>query len=146
METTTFEANKKIARQFFEYFAKGDIQQVENLWGANYQHHFPGNPKPLNKEESKQMMKGYIAGFPDLKFNIEDQVAEGDRVVTRISANGTHKNEFQGIPATNKKVAITGISTHRIVNGKIEEEWTEFDALGIMKQIGAVAEPAHAQY
>ena len=144
METTTLETNKSIARQFFEYFSKGEIQKIENLWGSNYKFHFPGSPKALSKEESKQVLKDYVAAFPDLKFTIDYQVAEGDLVVTRITPSGTHKGSFQGISATNKKVAISGIEVHRIVDGKIEEEWAEFDALGMMKQIGAVPETAYA--
>lgn len=146
METTTFESNKKIARQFWDYFAKGDIQQVENLWGSDYKLHFPNKTNALTKEESKQILKAYNTAYPDIKFSVEDQIAEGDLVVTRIIANGTHKGEFQGVPATNKKVRITGVSIHRIINGKIVEEWAEFDALGLMQQIGAIPEPAHAQY
>lgn len=142
METTTLESNKKIAGQFFEYFYKGDINQVESLWGSDYHLHFPGRPQTLGKEESKQLLKEFNTGFPNLKFSCEDQIAEGDLVVTRIIANGTHKGLFQGIPATNKKVTFTGIATHRIVNGKIVEEWAEFDALGMLKQIGAVPEMA----
>lgn len=142
METTTLESNKKIAGQFFEYYAKGDIKQIENLWGSDYKLHFPGRPQALGKEESKQLLTGYTTGFPDVKFTIEDQIAEGDLVVTRITVNATHKGVFQGIPATNKKITVTGIGTHRIVNGKIVEEWAEFDALGMLKQIGAVPEMA----
>lgn len=145
MNSQTLETNKKIARQFFEYFGKGDINQVEKLLGTNYKFHFPGKPQ-LNKVEALEIMKAYVSGFPDIKFNVEFQVAEGDLVVTRVTPQATHTGTFQGIPATNKKVSLSGLSTHRIVNGKIEEEWVEFDALGLMTQIGAVAEPAHTQY
>lgn len=146
METTTLESNKKIARDFWEYFAKGDTQQVEKLWANDYKLHFPGQTNVLSKEESKQLIKMYTTSFPDMKVSIEDQVAEGDLVVTRNIVSGTHKGEFQGFPASNKKVIVSGISTHRIVDGKIVEEWTEFDALGMMKQIGAIPEMATVQH
>ena len=145
METNTLESNKKIARQFFEYFAKGDVQQIENLWGSDYQLHFPGRPKALGKEESKQLLKDYSTGFPDKEMKVEDQVAEGDLVVTRTNVKGTHKGTFQGISASNKKMEVTVIAIHRIVDGKIVEEWTEFDAYGMMKQIGAIPEMATSQ-
>jgi steroid delta-isomerase-like uncharacterized protein len=140
MEKDTIEANKKTARQFFEYFANGETKQIENLWGNGYKFHFPGTPQPLSKKESLQLIEGYIAGFPDINFSIEYQISEGDVVVTRFTGSGTHTGIFQGIPATNKKVKITGFATHKIVNGKIEEEWAEFDTLGMMQQIGAVHE------
>ena len=149
METTTKtqETNKAIARQFFENFAKGNLNQVENLLGTNYKLHFPGRTGSIDKEESKQLMKTYNTAFPDLKFSVEDQFAENDLVATRISSRGTHKGEFQGIIATNKRVSVTGTSIHRIVNNKIVEEWTEYDALGMMQQLGVVSsEPAHAQH
>ncbi|MES2397877.1 MAG: ester cyclase [Bacteroidota bacterium] len=145
METTTLESNKKIAREFWESFAKGDVQQVEKLWGSDYKLHFPGKINALSKEESKQVMKEYNTGFPDMKVSIEDQIAEGDLVVTRTTIGGTHKGEFQGFAASNKKIIVTAISTQRIVDGKIVEEWSEFDALGMMKQIGAIPEMANVQ-
>lgn len=140
METKTLESNKTIVSQFFEYFAKGDTKQVENLWGSNYLFHFPGRPQTLGKEESKQLIKEYSSAFPDLKISIENQIAEGDLVVTQIVAHGTHKGLFQGISATSKKMTVTGIATHKIINNKIVEEWAEFDMLGLMQQIGAIPE------
>lgn len=145
MEKTALESNKKIASAFWESFANADVQQVEKLWGNDYKLHFPGKTDALTKEESKELMTAYNKGFPDMKVSIEDQIAEGDLVVTRVMMHGTHKGEFQGIPATNKAVTVSGMSTHRIVNGKIAEEWSEFDALGMMTQIGVV-ESAHAHH
>lgn len=146
METTTLESNKKTAREYWEYFAKGDVQQVEKLWGSDYKLHFPGKTNALTKEESKLLMKEYNTGFPDMKVSIEDQIAEGDLVVTRTTFGGTHKGDFQGFVASNKKIIVTGISTQRIVDGKIVEEWSEFDALGMMKQIGAIPEMEIVQH
>lgn len=140
METTTLESNKKIAREYWEYFAKGDVQQAEKLWRSDYKLHFPGKTNSLTKEESKLLMKEYNTSFPDLKVSIEDQIAEGNLVVTRTNFGGTHKGDFQGFAASNKRIIVTGVSILRIVDGKIAEEWSEFDALGMMKQIGAIPE------
>lgn len=145
METKELESNKKIASRFFEYFSKGDIQQIENLWGSDYKLHYPGKPQYLSKEESKQLLKEYISGFPELKFTVEGQVAENDIVATRITISGTQKGTFQGIPPSNKKITATGICIHRFVNNKIVEEWVELDALGLMTQLGVVPEMATAQ-
>src|SRR5438309_721284 len=123
---TSTEENKKIARKFFELFRKGDVKEIGNLWASNYKFHFPGQPV-MSSEESKKVLQQYVDAFPDKVFKVEDQISEGDTVVTRISVTGTHKGNFMGIAATNKKINATGIATHRISNGKIVEEWTEFD-------------------
>ena len=138
--TETLQANKTIAKQFFDYFEKGNINQIQTLWGKNYKLHFPGKTEALNVEDSKQILKSYNTAFPDLKFKIQYQIAEGDMVVTTFTCNGTNKGEFQGHAASNKKVTVTGIGIHKIVNNKIEEEWAEFDALGMMMQMGLVPE------
>lgn len=77
--------------------------------------------------------------FPDLHFTIEDQIAEGDRVVTRWSARGTHTGEFQGIPPTGTQFRLTGIDIDRIANGKVVECWPNADELGLLQQLGVVA-------
>jgi steroid delta-isomerase-like uncharacterized protein len=69
---------------------------------------------------------------------IEDQVAEGDKVVTRWTATGTHKGELMGIPPSGKKVRVTGIAIDRLEDGKIVESWSSFDQLGMLQQIGAI--------
>lgn len=139
METTekTKEENKAISRKFWEYFEKGEREKIENeLWAKNYKLHFTGQ-KTLNTEESKEnIMKMFNTGFPDLKITVELQVAEGDLVVDRFIANGTHKGEFRGVAPTNKNITFTGIVINRFVGSKIVERWTEVDLLGIMAQIG----------
>ncbi len=80
----------------------------------------------------------YKAAFPDVSMTVEDQVAEGDKVVTRWTAKGTHEGELMGVPATGKSISITGITISRIADGMVEEEWTNWDGLGLMEQIGAL--------
>ena len=77
--------------------------------------------------------------FPDLHIQIEDQVAAGDRVVTRWSAQGTHAGAFQGIPPTGKQVTLTGIDIDRFAGGKVVECWPVADELGLLQQLGALA-------
>lgn len=83
-------------------------------------------------------MASLLAAFPDGRWTIEDQVAEGDKVVTRFSFTGTHQGEFMGIAPTGKRVTTSGMVIDRIVEGKIVEEREEWDALGMMQQLGAV--------
>lgn len=80
--------------------------------------------------------------FPDIHFTVEDQVAEGDRVVTRWTARGTHTGEFQDFAPTGKQATVMGIDIDRIAGGKIIECWTTFDELGMLQQLGLLAVPS----
>jgi predicted ester cyclase len=86
----------------------------------------------------QMMLSANFAAFPDMQATIEDQIAEGDMVVTRWTARGTHQGELMGIPPSGIAVAVTAIVIDRIVGGKIAETWTSYDALGLLQQIGAV--------
>ena len=86
----------------------------------------------------RQFYSALHAAFPDIHFTIDDQVAEGDRVVTRWTAQATHQGEFQGIPPTGKRVRMTGIDIDRIVDGKTVECWPVADELGLLRQLGAL--------
>lgn len=93
-------------------------------------------------EGIKQFYSTLHNAFPDLRFTIEDQIAEGDRVVTRWSARGTHTGDFQGIPPTGMQFRLTGIDIDRIANGKVVECWPNADELGLLQQLGALPVPA----
>ena len=82
----------------------------------------------------------YRGAFPDLHFTLEDVIGEGDRVVVRWTATGTHKAEVMGVPATGKRVAVTGIEVSRFADGKLAETWVNWDALGLLRQLGAIPE------
>ncbi len=79
--------------------------------------------------------------FPDLTCTVQEQVAEGEKVVSRWTVRGTHQGEFFGVAVTGNQVEFTGIQIDRFEGGKIVEEWAEFDLLGAMRQMGAVREP-----
>ena len=95
---------------------------------------------PEQAEAAKQEAADFRQGFPDVVSTIEDLIAEGDKVVARWRARATHQGEYMGIPPTGKEVEFTGISVYRIEAGKIAESWNVEDELGLMRQIGAVAE------
>jgi steroid delta-isomerase-like uncharacterized protein len=82
----------------------------------------------------------YLGAFPDAEVTIEDQLAEGDKVVTRWTGRGTHQGELMGVPPSGNRVEVPGITISRIEGGKIVEEWENYDALGMMQAIGAVPE------
>jgi predicted ester cyclase len=87
----------------------------------------------------------FRSAFPDLRIIIEDQVAEGDKVVTRWRGSGTHQGDLFGIAPTGNRVSLVGITINRIEGGKVAEEWQIFDALGMMQQLGAIPSPGEAQ-
>ncbi len=89
----------------------------------------------------KQLVTLYRTAFPDFRVPIEDLVAEGDRVVVRWTARGTHQGELMGNAPSGNRMAVTGILIDRVSGGKIEEEWVDYDTLHLMQQIGAVPRP-----
>ena len=95
-------------------------------------------------EAYKQFVSMYFTAFPDLRFTIEDMIAEGDTVVARQTARGTHQGELMGIPPTGKQVSTTGINIFRFANGKGVEEWFNGDDLGLLQQLGVVPAPGQA--
>jgi predicted ester cyclase len=96
---------------------------------------------PDHIEEAKQSITMYLAAFPDLHVTVEDMVAEGDKVVARLTARGTHQGAFLDIPPTGKQVTITMIDINRITGGKSVEHWVEMDTLGLLQQLGVVPLP-----
>jgi steroid delta-isomerase-like uncharacterized protein len=99
-------------------------------------------PTALDKSGLKSFYTALWGGFPDLKIHIDELVGEGDKVVWRITASGTHNGSFQGVPATGKAVQFGGHYTFRFENGKIVERWSTLDRLSLLMQLGAVSLPA----
>jgi steroid delta-isomerase-like uncharacterized protein len=134
---------KAIARREAEMFSSGDFSIADEIYSEDYVAHDPAKPEPIRGiEGAKGEAAGYRAAFPDLTLTIEHQVAEGEYVVTRWTARGTHEGELEGIAPTGIKATTSGISMVRVVDGKIVEDFTEWNALGLMAQLGAVPAPA----
>ncbi len=135
------EENKALSRRLIEeVWNQGNLAVIDELTAPNYVDHDPTGPIQ-GPEGMKQFVSMYLTAYPDTHFTIEDQIAEGDRVVTRWTARGTHKGPLMGIPPTGKQVTVAGISIDRVVNGKLVEDWSSYDALGMMQQLGVVPAP-----
>ncbi len=134
------EANKAIARRFYEAgWNQGNLAIFDELLAPNYVLHDPGFPEPIRGPEGfKQYYAGYRFAFPGNQITVEDYIAEGDTVVCRWTGHGTHKGELMGIAPTGKQVTVTGITIGRFVNGMFVESWSNFDALGMLQQLGVV--------
>ena len=129
--------NKALVRRAFDEAVKNKWAILDELYTTDYVWHQPGNLKPLTSEESDQFMRTFLSAFPDYSHTIEDVVAEDDKVVTRFTIRGTHKGDYMGIPATGKEIVLTSILISRIAEGKIAEEWEEYDGYSFMRQLGA---------
>ena len=129
---------KAIARRFYEIIETGDLASADEIVAEDYVNHkaIPGQKRGL--EGYKDVVRAVKAGMPDIRYTIEDQIAEGDKVLTRYSATGTHQGELFGVPATGKQVTMTALVLQRVAGGKIQESWLEIDMLGLMRQMGAV--------
>lgn len=96
----------------------------------------PVEPARRGPQEMKEHVSGWLVSFPDLRFNIEQTIAERDRVMTQLVMEGTHQGTWMGIPPTRQKVQIRMIAIHRIANGKIAEDWVLVESLGFFQQLG----------
>lgn len=138
----SIEQNKALARRIpEEFFNKGNPALLDEICAPNFILH--GAPGP-GTEPVKGMLAMFRTGLPDVKMTIEDIIAEGDKVVFRVTVQGTHQGEFRGIPPTGKQVTITGIQIWRIADDKIAEGWFNRDDLGLMRQLGVIPAPGQA--
>ena len=139
------EENKAISRRFTDAFNAGDYDTITSLLTDDYTSHDPASPGEVSgPEAARAEIEGYRAAFPDLTLTIEQQIAEGDYVVSRWTGRGTHRGELFGIPATGTQGTATGITIDRIENGKIAETWQNWDTLGLLQQLGAIPAPTAA--
>jgi steroid delta-isomerase-like uncharacterized protein len=135
------ESNKALVRRFVEFINKNNgapVEGFDEFFAPGYTYHNPRMPEMTDLATVKQLNAMTASAFPDTRFTIEDMVAEGDKVVYRYSASGTHKGDFMGIAATGKQSTVTGIVISRIVDGKFKEDWEILDLLGFLQNIGVV--------
>jgi len=114
---------------------------TDEFFAPTYAHHDPLTPDVGRGPESeKKRATLYRTAFPVLRWTIEDIIAEGETVMARWSCRGTHKGDISGIAPTGKQFTISGMSIARLANGKMAEGWANWDALGLMQQLGVVPE------
>jgi len=140
------EVNKALFQRLIdEAWHKGDLAVVDELVASDFVSHDPAAPHVRNREEYKQRIIGERTSFPDFHITIDDEVAAGDKVVTRWTVRGTHSapiiDQFGTIAPTGKQIAVTGITIDRWSNGQLVEEWLYGDMLGFMQQLGLMPQP-----
>jgi steroid delta-isomerase-like uncharacterized protein len=139
------EDNKAIARRFIEeVLTKGNMAAMDELVAPDFVGHNPTMSEVKGIEDLKKRVTMTRTTFPDIRYTIEDMVAEGDKVATRLTVRGTHKGEYRGVAPTGKQVTWTAINIARYADGKMQEGWVSPDTLGLMQQLGAVPKPGQA--
>jgi steroid delta-isomerase-like uncharacterized protein len=135
--------NKDIARRFMDdCWSQGKLDGMRDLVSDKCTIHDPVFPSLAAGVESlKRHIMTCRNGFPDLRFTIEDTIAERNEVVLHWTGQGTHKGEFLGMPPTNKKATVSGTSIFRIDNGKIVEQWADWNLMSLMQQLGLAVTP-----
>jgi steroid delta-isomerase-like uncharacterized protein len=135
------EEHKALVRRWFEQLDKGNFDIIDELLPVDYVDHNPPLPDlPPGREGVRQSSLRLAAAFSDTVHTIEDQMAEGDKVMTRLTTRATFTGEIRGFQPTGKVVEVSGITVHRIVDGQLVEHWANMDMAGFMEQLGAPAE------
>lgn len=142
----TADSNSTVRRLYEEVWNKRKLQVVSELVSPSHALHGPNfSGSSIGPEAYKRQVALFLAGFPDLRWTIEDTITEKDKVVVVWSFTGVHKGEYRGVPPTGRKVSVDGITIHEIANGKIMDSYVNWDMWGLMQQLGAVATPGKPQ-
>ena len=133
------DSNKALIRRFYEEIDKGNLDAMDDLVAENYINHdpppFPG--LAAGRAGLKQAFMMFLKATPG-RHVIEDQIAEGDKVVTRLRGVGKHEGELAGIPPTGNDLDVKAVAIHRIANGKIVEHWSAVDSAAMLAQLGVI--------
>ena len=133
-------ANKALVQRLYEeVWNKRKLEVIKEIISPSHGLQAPTTfGSSIGPEAYKRNVLSFLAGYPDLHWTIEDLIAEKDKVVASWTMSGTHKGDYMGIPATNKKVSVEGITIHNVAGGKIMDSYSNWDVLGMMQQLGAV--------
>ena len=131
--------NREVTRRFCaEVWGEGNFALADELMASDLVDHTPFPAPVPGLEGHKQVLAMFRAAFPDLKLTVDDVIGEGNLTYLNWHGEGTHKGELMGIPATGKKVHVTGMDILKLKNGKIKERWAEVNALSLMQQLGVI--------
>jgi steroid delta-isomerase-like uncharacterized protein len=133
------ESNKQVSRRFTELFSTDDGSLAAGVFAPDVVFHGLSGGDLHGIEATMAFIAAYRTAFPDAVSTVEDQVAEGDKVVTRWRARGTHGGPLGDLPPTGRAFDTGGITIERFVSGRIVEVWVARDELGLLRQLGAIA-------
>jgi predicted ester cyclase len=135
---STEENKAKVRRLIEEFINKGNLAVADEIFVTNFVDHSPAAGTTPDRQGIKQYITMLHSAFPDFHCAVEDLIAEGNRVVVRLTCRGTHRGELMGISPTDRQVNVTGISILHFAGGKVEERWNNTGNLGIMQQLGVI--------
>jgi steroid delta-isomerase-like uncharacterized protein len=142
-QSASSQDNKQIVRRYMEEcWNQGKVNVVSELLASNCRFHDEVFPHLTSGADNlRRHIESCRSGFPDLKFTIDDTIAERDEVVVHWTASGTHKGPFLGMQPTNKKANVSGTSIYRVENSKIVESWANWNLMSMMQQLGVAQAP-----
>jgi steroid delta-isomerase-like uncharacterized protein len=140
------EKNKAITRRINEEaWTNGNVGVINEVVADDYVHTVVGAPEPIRGPQGfRELVITYRNAFPDFRITTEEQIAEGDVVVTRWTGTGTHQGDLMGTPATGKQTATAGVTIDRFSDGKLVAGWALFDQFGLLQQLGVLPMPGSA--
>ena len=127
-----------VNRHTEEFWNQSKLEIAEEIHAADFLFHSPSSPDMRGIEAYNQFAIIYRTAFPDLRFTTEDVIVEGDKVVERWTSTATQQGELMGIPPTGKWSKTSGISIFRVADGKLAEQWVNWDMLGMLQQLGVI--------
>ena len=140
------EENKAHIKHFIDEMNKGNVEVWKELYTPDFALYSPsGVTEPISLEETIEVFKMNLKGFPDLNWVIHEIVAKGDKVIGRFTLTGTHSGDWQGIPASGNKIKFTEIAIFHIKDGKVVELREEADMLGFYQQLGMELKPKEGE-
>jgi len=126
--------NKALFLRFVDAWNSRDVNRMFEFWAPDLVHHHRDGD--YGRDDVFTLMSGFMDAFPDLRFEVEQVVADGEFVSARMKARATHQKDFAGFPATGREVAVTVMGMVRIADGQIAEHWNVMDELALMQQLG----------
>jgi steroid delta-isomerase-like uncharacterized protein len=128
-----------VRRSLEEVFAEGNFDAIPEIFAPDYVEHDPASDGEIRGHDGlRRDLEPYVNAFSDTRVTVEDQLAEGDLVATRVTVRATHVEQFRGVPPTGERIEVTGTVVHRVAGGRLAEGWWNWDTLGLMQQLGAI--------
>lgn len=133
------EENRAVVRRAYEELWNGrDVDVVDELATDDFLNHAAPPGRQRGREGLKAVVRMFESAFPDFRYEVEDVIAEGEKVAVRDIFEGTHRGDFMGIPATGNRVTMEAIHIFRFEGGRMAEHWVARDDLGMMRQLGVI--------
>lgn len=135
------EQHKDIVRRVVEALNRHDFAALDEFFAADVLGHHPYGPPMEGRDSLKQFMKMVRVAFPDLRLTVHEMIGEGDKLVSKYTATGTHKGEFMGTPPSGKPINFVGVQILHFSSGRVVDDWEIFDQFGLMQQLGLLPMP-----